>query len=207
MLGSERRAELRRAGWNAAAGQGGYGEDRPAGARVPLTTAGPLSLDGDWLPLKTAVLLSDATSGAGEGWLPRTTAGLMSGTDVRTDERALPAVARRLAGGGSAVAGTWITCSVGLLSGGVNCCAGSGGESLSPVVVITGGGCAAKGAAAPRSAVALTECVGAPTVVGSESSARNEAPSSHAHRAIAQMPIVASKVAATTAPRRRIIGE
>ena len=198
---------LHRAAWNAAAGRGGYGEDGPAGARVPLTTAGPLSLAGDWLPLKTAVLLSDGTSGAGEGWLPRTTAGLMSGTGVRTDGRALPAVARRLAGGRSAVDGTGITCSVGLLSGGVNCCAGAGCESLSTVVVVTGGGCAAKGAAAPRSAVALTEGVSAPTVVGSESSGLNEPPSSHAHRAIAQMPIVASKVAATTAPRRRIIGE
>jgi hypothetical protein len=174
---------------------------------VPLTTAGPLSLAGDWLPLKTAVLLSDGTSGAGEGWLPRTTAGLMSGTGARTGGRVLPAVARRPAGGRSAVDGTGITCSVGFLSGGVNCCAGAGCESLSKVVVVTGGGCAAKGAAAPRSAVALTEGVGAPTVVGSESSARSEPPSSQAHRAIAQMPIIASRVAATTALRRVIIGE
>lgn len=176
---------------------------------MPLTTVGLLSSAlcsacGACLPLKTAILLSEAASGAVEGRVPLTTAGLISGTVVRTGGWPPLFTAILLAGGCSTADGTWITGSVGLLSGRVNCCTGAGCESLSTLVVVPGGGCGAKGAAAPRSAVALTDGVCRPT--RSDTGAFSRPPSSHAHRAIAQNPIVASKVAAITALRRPIIG-
>jgi hypothetical protein len=135
--------------------------------------------------------------------MPRTTAVPMSGIVVRPN--------------------TWARVSTAVPPGGDECGAGNAGTSSSTLLLVTGGGCDAGTACASRSVVVavrvgggcdaggawlsrsvrpLTTGMRVPTVVGAETGAFDKPGPSHAHMATAQMPTVATKVAARAAFRK-----
>ena len=128
--------------------------------------------------------------------------------------------------GAGARSGAWVRLSSAVLAGGDDCGAGNAATSWSAalliddvdcdagftcvsrsvvVAVLTGGGCGAGGARLSRSVEPSIAGTGVPTAAGAEIGAFDAPGPSHAHMAAAQMPTVATKVAATAAFRRLML--
>jgi hypothetical protein len=163
---------------------------------LPLITTVPLpgltcSDGGASLPLTKAIPLSGVVCGADDAWLPLITAGTLLGTVCRADGACLPRTTSESVFGEDGPAGSareLLSAAV-LLTGG-SC--GGAGVTLSAAMLLTGADGGADCSPVPPT-------TGEPAVIGAVVGA--ESASSHAHKAAAQIPAVASRLAAMPALR------